>query len=83
MLTHDEKQMFRRVIDELETCRKQNAIMTAQLAIVDVFAAVVGLKEKPQGFSEDIVWKLKQTLRKYEEEEKDQKLQDPNEVESE
>lgn len=69
MLTRDEMQMMERCAQEMEMLREQNKIMGAQLAVVDVFARVVGLAPKSGGFSEDIVHKLKQTLKKYRQEE--------------
>lgn len=68
MLTHDEIQMMERCAQEMEILRDQNKIMGAQLHIVEVFANVVGLVPKSQGYSEDIVWRLKSTLKKYREE---------------
>ena len=51
--------------EEIVCLRRNNEIMRAQLAIVDVFAAACGLKSDSQAMSSiDIVWKIEKELAK-------------------
>lgn len=75
MLSRDDMQMMERCAQEMEMLRDNNRIMAAQLIIVDVFARVVGIEPKSTGYSEDIVHRLKSTLKKYRDEEAQNKLE--------
>ena len=51
--------------DEIKYLRKKNEIMSAQLAIVDVFAAAVGLRKNEGGMmSEDALYLIEEELKK-------------------
>jgi len=49
-------------IHEIESLRRRNEILSAQMGVVEVFAAVMGLRNGNQGASPDIVWALRQEV---------------------
>jgi len=56
------KQLLQDAIHEITTLRRQNEILTAQMAIVDVFAAALGLKRGYQAMTPDVVYQLQKKL---------------------
>ena len=56
------KQLLQDAIHEITSLRRQNEILTAQMAIVDVFAAALGLKRSYQAMTPDVVHQLQKTL---------------------
>ncbi len=54
---------------EIQELRRRNEILSAQIAIVDVFSAALGLRREPQGQSVDVVWMLQREIDSIEERE--------------
>ena len=44
--------------NEIVRLRRQNELLTARIAIVEVFAAALGLKREERGMVPDVVWAL-------------------------
>ena len=72
MLTHDEKQMMLRCADEIELLRRRNDLAEAQLSVLDVIAAAIGFRKADKAYSEDIAWKIRDTLQKAEKKEQEE-----------
>ena len=47
---------------EIVALRRRNEILEAQLGVVEVFAAALGLKRNEQGMGEDVAWKLQRKI---------------------
>lgn len=47
---------------EIINLRRRNEILEAQIGIVEVFAAALGMKHVNQGISEDVVWELQKKI---------------------
>ena len=56
------KQLLIEAKNEIEELRRHNDRMMSQLAIVDVFAAALGLKPDNRPMKPDIAWKLQQEI---------------------
>jgi hypothetical protein len=56
------KELLLKAKFEIIQLRKSNELMSAQLAIVDVFAAALGLKPEQRGETIDIVWEIEREL---------------------
>ena len=48
--------------EEILSLRRRNEILEAQVGVVVVFAAALGLKRNEQGMGEDVAWKLQQKI---------------------
>jgi len=48
---------------EIEQLRKQREIQSAQLAIIDVFAAALGLRRNEACMTVDIVWEIERKIK--------------------
>ena len=57
------KQLLIDAKNEILSLRRQNEILSAQMAVVDVFAAAVGLQRNSQGFGTDVVQDLDNAIR--------------------
>lgn len=44
--------------EEIKQLRKRNELLDAKVEVVEVFAAALGLKRGPQGYGEDVAWRL-------------------------
>lgn len=62
------KELLLKASYEITSLRKSNDRMQAQLAIVDVFAAALGLRKESQGMSVDVVWEIDKFLESEKEE---------------
>ena len=49
---------------ELDYLRRQNELLSAQVRVVDVFAAAVGLTGKGNGAEIDLAWELQREIDK-------------------
>ena len=47
---------------EILELRRRNEILTAQMSVVEIFAAVVGLRPQERGMTEDVAWRLQQEI---------------------
>lgn len=45
--------------EEIQRLRQQNEILSAQMQVVNIFAAALGFKQENRGMGEDIAWRLK------------------------
>jgi hypothetical protein len=48
--------------EEILSLRRRNEILEAQVGVVVVFAAALGLKRNEQGMAEDVAWKLQKKI---------------------
>lgn len=48
--------------NEIVRLRRENEILRAQVGVVEVFAAVSGLRREPMGMVEDIAWILEREI---------------------
>ena len=60
------KHLLTNAIDEIESLRRQNEILSAQVGVVEVFAAALGLRNGNRGATPDVVWALRQEIAKVE-----------------
>jgi len=56
------KQLLAEARHEILDLRRRNEILSAQMAIVEVFAAVVGLKQQGQAMAVDVAWSLQKKI---------------------
>jgi hypothetical protein len=56
---------------EIIQLRRANEILQAQMAVVDVFAAALGLEKGQMGMSPDVAWELQREIERLESEEKE------------
>ena len=56
------KELLSETVQEIEELRRHNQLMQAQLAIVDVFAAALGLKPSNPPMKPDVVYRLRQQI---------------------
>ena len=47
---------------EILDLRRRNEILSAQMAVVEIFAAALGLKRNEQGASVDVAWQLDKAI---------------------
>ena len=47
---------------EIVSLRRQNEILAAQMGVVEVFAAALGLKRERSGGAIDVVWELQKKI---------------------
>ena len=66
MSADDERNSMKKLLieakNEIQSLRRSNEILTAQMGIVEVFAAALGLKRGHPGASLDVVWALQQKI---------------------
>lgn len=56
----DAAMVFKAGADEIECLRRQILILQAKAEVIDVFKmALSGKRPEPQGYGEDIAWKLR------------------------
>jgi hypothetical protein len=55
------KDLLKRASAEIRDLRRQNEILQAQMGVVEVFAAALGLKRGERGMSVDVAWELDRT----------------------
>lgn len=63
------KDLLNRAKHEIWQLRRANEILQAQIAVVDVFAAALGLEKGQVGMTIDVAWELQQEIDKIEKEE--------------
>jgi uncharacterized protein YunC (DUF1805 family) len=68
MIHIEDKHLLLNAIHEIKALRQTNEILMAQMAIVEVFAAALGLKKGSRGETIDIVYELQQKINKLEKE---------------
>jgi len=56
------KNLLQSAHQEIIQLRRRNEIMSAQLAVIDVFAAALGLRRENQGMSIDVAWELQRKI---------------------
>lgn len=66
------KNLLQSAHQEIIQLRRHNEIMSAQLAVIDVFAAALGLRRDTQGMSIDVAWELQRKIDELNVEEHDQ-----------
>jgi len=54
--------LLRHTKDQVEQLRRRNEVLSAQVAIVEVFAAALGLRQPNQGVEVDIAWELQRRI---------------------
>jgi hypothetical protein len=52
------KDLLKRASAEIRSLRRQNEILEAQMGVVEVFAAALGLKRENRGMGIDVAWEL-------------------------
>jgi hypothetical protein len=56
------KDLLQRSKFEIESLRRRNEILTAQIDIVEIFAKALGLTRNKGGMSPDIAWELQRKI---------------------
>lgn len=56
------KELLEDARHEILTLRRQNELLNAQMGIVEVFAAALGLKRVERGMSPDVAWMLEKKI---------------------
>jgi hypothetical protein len=57
------KELLERAGIEIESLRRRVELLDAQMGVVQVFAAALGLRQSGGAMSPDIVWEIQQKLR--------------------
>ena len=67
MRDKDAKQMMQRCAEEIKTLRRINAELAPKADAYDTLRQVLNLlPQPPQGYGEDLVWKLEQAIKEIE-----------------
>lgn len=53
-----EKELLLEARDEILALRRRNEVLSAQMGVVEVFAAALGLKRNEGGAAPDVAWML-------------------------
>ena len=56
------KQLLNSARCEILELRRTNEVLAAQMAVVEIFAAALGLKRNQGGMSPDIAWELQKKI---------------------
>ncbi len=56
------KQLLNSARCEILELRRTNEVLAAQMAVVEIFAAALGLKRNRGGMSPDITWELQKKI---------------------
>ena len=56
------KQLLNSARCEILELRRTNEVLAAQMAVVEIFAAALGLKHNPGCMSPDIAWELQKKI---------------------
>ena len=54
--------LLNHALQEIRDLRKRNEILSAQMGVVEVFAAALGLKRSEGGASPDVAWALQKKI---------------------
>jgi hypothetical protein len=65
-MSSEVKNTLWRAKDEVIALRRQNQLLSAQVAVVEVFAASLGLKPEQQGACVDVVWEIERAVQSLE-----------------
>jgi len=57
-----EQQLLRAAKHEITALRRRNEVLNAQVGVVEVFAAALGLRKNESGATVDIVWEIERAL---------------------
>jgi len=63
------KELLQKARHEIIQLRRRNEVLTAQMDVVEIFAAALGLKRNQGGMEIDVAWELEQKLSQLEDEE--------------
>lgn len=58
------KELLNSARHEIIELRRRNEVLAAQMAVVEIFAAALGLKHEQGGASIDVAWKLQREIDK-------------------
>jgi AmiR/NasT family two-component response regulator len=58
------RELAKQACFEIRELRRRNELLEAQMGVVEIFAAALGLKKGAQTMSPDIVWALERELEK-------------------
>lgn len=64
------KDVLNSAVHEIRDLRRRNEILSAQMGVVEVFAAALGLKHGEGGMVPDVAWQLEREIEKIVNEEK-------------
>lgn len=56
------KELLKDALHEIRSLRRSNEILEAQMGVVHVFAAALGLKRGEQGAAPDVAWALQRKI---------------------
>lgn len=56
------KNVLENAKQEIVYLRRQNEILNAQVGVIEVFAAALGLRNNQKGMAIDVVWELQQAI---------------------
>ncbi len=56
------KELLNSARNEILELRRQNEVLAAQMTIVEIFAAALGLKRNQCGMSPDVAWELQRKI---------------------
>lgn len=56
------KNLLTQAKNEIQGLRRNNEILSAQMGVVDVFAAALGLKRDSGGMCPDVAWELQRKI---------------------
>lgn len=56
------KELLIEARQEILDLRRRNEILTAQMGVVEVFAAALGLKRNEGGMAPDVAWELQKQI---------------------
>ena len=55
--------VLRHAVNEIESLRRQNEILSAQVGVIEVFATALGMRNGNRGATIDVVWELQQEIK--------------------
>jgi hypothetical protein len=64
------KQLLIDAMNEIHSLRRHNEILNAQLGIVEVFAAALGMKKNEGGMTSDVAWQISKKIEELDEQER-------------
>jgi hypothetical protein len=64
------KQLLNSARFEILELRRRNEVLAAQIAVVEIFAAALGLKRNEGGMAPDVAWELQRKIDELDNEEK-------------
>jgi hypothetical protein len=57
-------ELLRQAVSEIRGLRRSNEILSAQVGVIEVFAAALGMRQNGGMMAEDLVWRIEQELAK-------------------